>query len=61
MILEVIDDNFYGPYFDKNYLILSNKNKKIKLDKNVYYLFERVKLDQIRENKDKSKQLRMVR
>mgnify|MGYP006959316346 FL=1 len=60
MILEVIDDNFYSSYFDGDDLILSNNNKKLRLDKNVYYLFERIKLNKKRENKNKSKQLRMV-
>lgn len=59
MILELIDDN-YSSYFDGDDLILSNNNKKLRLDKNVYYLFERIKLNKKRENKNKSKQLRMV-
>lgn len=60
IILEVLDDNFYSSYFDGDDLILSNNNKKLRLDKNTYYLFERIKLNKKRENKNKSKQLRMV-
>lgn len=60
MILKVLDDNFYDSYFDRNDLILTNDSKKIRLDKHVYYLFERIKIDKKRESKNESKQLRMV-
>lgn len=61
IILKILDGNFYDSYFDKEDLILINDSKKLRLDKNVYYLFERIRIDKKRENKNESKQLRMVR